>query len=138
MRTREQTRYTFGFCIKRTRLNSEGKAPIYLRITIDKDRREKAINLFVSPCEWDGKFELCRGKDKFSASINQRLSVIRSKVLEYYTALSSTGHNPTAEEVMNKFLGIEPSSEKKYFLLELFKEHNLKCEELFNSGHNCF
>ncbi len=100
-----QARYTFNFCIKKTRLAADGKAPIYLRVTIDMDRKEKATNLFVDPREWEPRFGLSTGSDKYSLSLNDRLTVIRTKMLEAYTALSSLGGIPSAEDVINKFLG---------------------------------
>lgn len=95
-----QARYTFNFCIKKTRLATDGKAPIYLRVTIDADRKEKATNLFVYPGDWEPRFGLCIGKDKYSLSLNERLTVIRTKMLEAYTALSLLGGVPSAEDVI--------------------------------------
>lgn len=37
----EQLRHTFNLCIKKSRTNSESKATIYFRLTIDQDRKEK-------------------------------------------------------------------------------------------------
>jgi site-specific recombinase XerD len=132
----EQARYTFNFCIKKSRLAFDGKAPIYLRVTIDMDRKEKATNLFVNPDEWESKFGLSIGKDKYSLSLNSRLTVIRTKMLEAYTALSSLGGVPSAEDVINKFLGKEPEKavEMKHYLIPLFQEHNDRCEKLADNG----
>lgn len=132
----EQARYTFNFCIKKSRPAADGKAPIYLRVTIDTDRKEKATNLFVDPAEWESKFGLSTGSDKYSLSLNDRLTVIRTKMLEAYTALSSLGGVPTAEEVIIKFMGKEPDKvvEVKHFLMPLFEEHNERCEKLAKNG----
>ena len=131
-----QARYTFNFCIKKTRLAADGKAPIYLRVTIDMDRKEKATYLFVDPREWEPRFGLSTGSDKYSLSLNDRLTVIRTKMLEAYTALSSLGGIPSAEDVINKFLGKEPEKEPevKHYLIPLFEEHNDKCEKLAENG----
>ncbi len=131
-----QARYTFNFCIKKTRLATDGKAPIYLRVTIDADRKEKATNLFVYPGDWEPRFGLCIGKDKYSLSLNERLTVIRTKMLEAYTALSLLGGVPSAEDVINKFMGKEPEKEVevKHYLIPLFQEHNDRCEKLAANG----
>ena len=67
----KQSRYTFNFCIKKSRLASDGKAPIYFRVTIDMDRKEKATNLFVNPKEWDSRFGLSTGKYKYSLILTE-------------------------------------------------------------------
>ena len=53
-------------------------------------------------------------------------------MLEAYTALSSLGGQPSSDDVINKFLGIEPKKEPeiKHYLVHFFKEHNDRCWKL--------
>ena len=43
------TKLSILFYIKRARSNSDGKSPIYLRITVDGKRTEFSIKRFVEP-----------------------------------------------------------------------------------------
>ncbi len=133
----KQARYTFNFCIKKTRLASDGKAPIYLRVTIDTDRKEKSTNLFVTPGEWDQGFGLSRGKDKYSLSLNERLTVIRSKMLEAYEFYLKTKpeqpccHNTTMKYLRNFGKIVRIAVQRKYIASDPFEQKSLKLEEVY-------
>ncbi len=40
----KQARLTIGFCIKRARVSADNQVPIYVRVTVDGDRKELATN----------------------------------------------------------------------------------------------
>ncbi|WP_169712688.1 Arm DNA-binding domain-containing protein [Algoriphagus faecimaris] len=50
------------------KIKKDGKAPVYLRITINGTRSEVSTKVAISPTKWEYKKELIRGKEQNEVS----------------------------------------------------------------------
>ena len=106
-----------------------GKAPIYGRITVNKQRAEFAIGRNVEPDLWN--IEKCKVESgtKDAREINSYLDFIKSNLLLKKREFEEKGRPITAHDLKNVHLGIDIEDKT---ILQVFQEHNERVEGLIN------
>lgn len=122
------TSFTFLFYIKKGKTNTEGEAPIYLRITVNGERAELSIKRNVAPDKWNSSACKVKGIGERAQSINKYIDGIKTNIYVQHEKLTSQGKTITAEILRNKLTG--GNQEKNKSLVELFKYHNQQVKEL--------
>ncbi len=117
------------FYIKRTKTLKDGSAPIFVRLTVNGQRAEFALQKSIFEEMWDQNIGKAKGLTKVAKEVNSYLDFVRSKMLLKKRELEEAGHDITAYVLRNYYLGIDNSN---MTILSIFKEHNLKCEGLVN------
>ena len=115
------------FYIRRFRINKDGKAPVYLRLTIKGKRAELTTNRFVIPEKWAVAAQKVNGTGEEARTINNYLTTLRNKVLQHINSLELQGIDVTAESLRVAVMGIE---EEEHTLIELFNYHNDRMKSL--------
>jgi hypothetical protein len=118
--------YSLLFYAKKVKNNSKISA-IYLRITVGGIRTEISTGQTVKTSQWSIKLGKVSGSSPNAKQLNCLLEGIRSRVFECYNTLFNEGKEITCENLRNKYLGIE---ERKFTLIEVFRDHNSKMKEL--------
>lgn len=123
------TRSTFKilFYIKRTRKNSDGSTPIYMRITVNGSRCDCAVHENTDTTIWDSIRGRVTGMTKNASMINSHLDCLQAKAYSIKRELEEKNKVVTAKAVRNLFLGID---EDRKTLLGVFGEHNERCRQL--------
>ncbi|MBD8489091.1 hypothetical protein IFO69_10065 [Echinicola sp. CAU 1574] len=121
---------TFGviFFIKKYKAKN-GRAPIYARITVDGRRADFSVRKSIEPRFWNGMKGLAKGSNPETIKFNQFIESIRSKIVTLYQDTIIRNETPTAEDLKNKFLGIEKI---EHSLSSIFTYHR---EMLIPSPH---
>ncbi|GAA4161152.1 site-specific integrase [Chryseobacterium ginsenosidimutans] len=118
--------YSLLFYAKKVK-NNPGISTIYLRITISGKRTEISTGQIIKTSQWGIKSGKITGNTPNAKQLNSFIEGIRAKLFECYNNLFSEGKEITCENLRNKYLGIE---ERKFTLIEVFKDHNTKMKEL--------
>ncbi|WKN44295.1 site-specific integrase [Tunicatimonas pelagia] len=109
------------FWIKRGKADKTGKAPIYARVTINRERAEISTGQKIESDRWNVNTGSVRGNKEDARTINMVLSNVRNKVKAIYYDLTEHQRIVTAEVVKNTFLG---KGSLEYSLLQIFQQHN--------------
>ncbi|MDX8338763.1 site-specific integrase [Draconibacterium sp. IB214405] len=112
--------FTVGFQLKRNKKRRDGKAPIYLRVTVNGKRIEVATRRAVNVDNWDNSQQRIRGRSENARVLNSYLSGLETDVLRYYNKLLEKDDQVTVGDFKHKFLG-DDIDEK--LLLQVFKEN---------------
>ena len=115
------------FYVKKTKVNSTGEAPIYLRITIDGKISEISTKRTIQPLKWNSAMQKVNGSSEESRSLNFYLKTFEQKVYETYHELMRDKETVTCEVLKNKLLG---SGELNRTLIPVFQDHNDRMEKL--------
>src|SRR5690606_26341759 len=115
------------FYIKKSKADSSGHTNIYLRITVDGHRAELSIRRKVPIEYWNAETSQARGNSAASQEVNRLMTSIRSKIYSIEQEHLNKGKNITAIGLRDAFLG---KNEINRMVLEIFKEHNDKVEQL--------
>lgn len=116
------------FYIRRDKTNKKGKAPVFMRLTINGERADASIKRFIEPHAWNsakGKAnEKCRG----GKDLNLYLDAISANILRIQRDFELDKKEVSAQIILNRYLGKEQSD--RHTLMEVFRAHNEKCRAL--------
>jgi hypothetical protein len=114
---------TFGmfFFIKKNRKDKEGKAPIYVRITLNGKRSDMALKHNISEINWNSKRGIAKGTKPEIVKLNNYLEEFRSGIVATYQELVLQKTLITAKLVKNKFIGAD---KQEFTILKLIELHN--------------
>jgi site-specific recombinase XerD len=99
----------------------DGKAPIYVCITVNKERSFIALKQLVDVKSWDSGKGIAKGNREEIKSINNYLSQVRTSLGNCYQQLQLKGKMLSAEAVKDAFLG---TGEEVFTLSRLVEYHN--------------
>tara|TARA_R110002049_G_scaffold198437_4_gene368439 strand:+ start:239 stop:1459 length:1221 start_codon:yes stop_codon:yes gene_type:complete len=115
------------FYLKDERRDKNGKAGLYLRITVDGRRTSISLNRKIDPSKWDSRMNKLKGKGYEAEELNRFMATIRHKVNKIQHDLIEEGQTFTVHDVKDKYLGKDA---KLKMLIQLFDEHNQQMEKL--------
>jgi len=73
-----------SFFIKKTKLLKNGEAPIFVRITINKEREEYALKQSILPKNRNASKQLAKGNSEKSMMISQLIESHSLKIRSYF------------------------------------------------------
>ncbi len=115
------------FYLKDERRDKNGKAGLYLRITVDGRRASTSLNRKIDPSKWDSRMNKLMGKGVEAEELNRFMTTIRHKVNRIQHDLIEDGKPFTAVDVKNIYLG---KDKEVKMVLGVFDEHNRQMKEL--------
>lgn len=115
------------FYLKRAKVNAQGLAPIFQRITINGKRLDNSTGKFVNPSKWHPEMSKMRGNAEEARLINGHLDILRTKILIAEKELNKKDIPVNLETLKNVLLG---TKERQRLLVPIFEEHNNKIKEL--------
>ena len=115
------------FYVKKTKINSQGEAPIYLRITIDGRVTEISVKRTAKPQLWNSAGQKLNGNSEAIKSFNFYLKTFEQRVYDAYHELMKDKELITCESLKNKLLGTEI---KIRMLIPIFHDLNDRMEKL--------
>ncbi|MBS5978349.1 MAG: site-specific integrase [Dysgonomonas mossii] len=116
--------------LKKSNAVKTGEAPIYLRITVNKQIAAVSLQGTVSPNLWDQAKERSRAKDKSAIELNNYINSAKAKITTMYRELELDGKPITAQLLKDMYLGNHEDEEKGKTLLEVHSDHNERCRKL--------
>jgi site-specific recombinase XerD len=119
--------FTVLFYLKKSKINSKGKAPIYVRVTVNGKRSEMSIKQFVEPSKWNPIKQRLNGSNYHLKTINKSIELVVNKINEIHNSLIQNNKFVSAKAITNKYLGRDQLGKT---LLEVFDYHN----ELMKAG----
>lgn len=127
-----KTKITLHFYAKSTKMNTSGKLPIYVRLTINGQRLEFSSKKFIEKTKWSPELSKMKGQTEEARSINSYLDMMRSKVLNTEMYLLHKKEELSIENFQSILLG-EDKNQK--MLIPIFKDHNSKMKELLGKKY---
>jgi integrase len=115
------------------RKNTKGRAPIYVRITVDSKQVHLSTGEYIDPDDWDIKAGRVRGRGRKATLINDRLNKLFNKILKIRNDLESKDEEITAEAIKLTMTG---KGKKQMTLMEAFDFHNLRIKGLIGTKYS--
>jgi site-specific recombinase XerD len=127
-------RSTFSvlFIAKTHKLLKNGKAPIFVRSTINGKTIELSVKENINPDDWDAVGNCSkRKKTKSGRELNEYLDEVKSKFLKIKKEFESDDIELTVENVKNRYLGVD---QNKFTLVKTYQEHNENLRKMVGNG----
>lgn len=115
------------FYLRRERVNKDGKAPIFCRITASGQVVRFNITLSCRPDMWNSDFARASGRGQEATEINQALENYHASLLKIYRQILERDNYVTAEKIRDSFLGF---SKDNITLLTIFDDIIAETESL--------
>ena len=95
---------TFGllFYLKKSKVDTQGKAPIYLRITVNGKRSEISIKRRTDINKWCNKANKVKGNTEEVRELNAYIDILTSKIYNHQRELIHDDKEVTAETIKSK------------------------------------
>lgn len=127
-----RTGNTFGVhFILRMNKQKNGKAPIYVRITVNGSRIELSLKKKVKISDWNINRGMAKNKNAELKMLNGVLEQTRGLLSGYYQEMVMAKKLITPEAIKNKYLGV---AEQAYTLQSIMEYHNLHMKEVLSYG----
>lgn len=111
---------------------ANGKAPIYLRISLNSTRCELATKRYVVPEKWSHHAQKVVGNTEEVRSLNHYLKTLEQQVYDAHRELMELKIHITAQNLKAKLYG---SAEHNFSLIDVFKEHNKQLSTLVDKEY---
>lgn len=121
---------TLLFYARVSKANATGIVPIYLRVTIGRQRFETATGRTIDSMTWSQPLGKAVGSSPGARELNQFLEVLRAKAYAIQKKVITTDVDLTIDEFTKQWKGTKA---KPKMLLEIFQEHNDRIKALV--GH---
>jgi len=115
------------FYLKKPKNYVSGTVPIYMRITVDGERKEFFSGKNCEPDAWNSKANRMNGHRPEVKAFNNYLFSLEKKIDDAYHELVVQDKEVTAEAIKNRYYGID---EVPRNIVVAFQEHNDKVEAL--------
>jgi len=122
----QKNTFAVSFFVRNDKKDSNGKLPIYMRITVNGERAELSTQRKIEPTRWNKAGQAKGNKDDIK-SLNNYLDILKNKVYDIRADLIQKNQLVTAEVIKNEYNGIGKQTKK---LSEVFEYHNQKVKEL--------
>ena len=122
--------------LKKSNALRTGEAPIYLRITVNKQIAAVSLQGSVQPELWSQAKERSKGKDKSAIELNNYINSAKAKITTMYRELELDGKLITAQLLKDMYLGNHEDEEKGKTLVEIHSDHNERCRKLIGVGYS--
>lgn len=116
--------------LKKSNALKTGEAPIYLRITVNKQIAAVSLQGSVQPELWSQAKERSKGKDKSAIELNNYINSAKAKITTMYRELELDGKPITSQLLKDMYLGNHEDQEKGKTLIEVHSDHNERCRKL--------
>ncbi len=122
-----QNLFSFIFYIKRSKADKNGKANIYLRITVNGKRAELSISRKVDVKKWITSAGKMKGSSTEAQQLNKYIDTISNKLYKIHQRLVEENKLITAVKIRDIYRG---KSERSKTILKIFENHNNQVEKL--------
>jgi hypothetical protein len=109
-----------------------GKAPIFLRVTINGKRAEISTGRTASIYEWDARGGVVIGRTAEAKEVNMHIASLKLKLLACQSKIEFRGEEVTIENLKNEFFGI---TAKPGMLIEIMQQQNDDIKSLIGRGY---
>lgn len=100
-------KFSILFRLKHDKMNKQGFAPIWARITIDGQRSEFSTQRKILCKHWDAENAIVKKECPDANSINDFLALMRADLTRHYNILLTTKDHVFSDDVKNSYKDIQ-------------------------------
>lgn len=111
---------TLNFRLNTSKINKEGLAPVYLRVTINGTRSEISTKVYVDPAKWDDRKSQIKGREPRDIRNNKILFDFTTQIYEALDELKNKRFDITAGNIK---LALTGDLFKKTTVIEVYSQY---------------
>ncbi|MBE9585930.1 site-specific integrase [Mucilaginibacter sp. JRF] len=118
-----------NFSLKKSKILSNGTAPVYMRLTIDKERVEFTTRRYIKPDRWNLNRQQMTGTNEEARTFNSYLKTLEQKVFEVQRQMIDGNVLITALGIRDELFGRADKNSDR-MLVPIFADNNGKIRSL--------
>lgn len=120
--------------LKKSGCLKNGEAPIYIRITVNRQLVSLSLQGSIPPSLWSQEKERSKGKDREAQELNHYIESVKSRLYKIHRDLEIDGKPISAQIIKDIFMGKVTCEEEdvQKTLVEVHAEHNERCRKLID------
>ncbi len=126
--------FNVQFILKKDKINKKGLAPLFARIRLNGKKMEITTNRSIVPNQWIPSTEKTYPLNKSNKELNNYLEIFKGKIFSAYSSLLSSAEEVCPERFKEILFG--KRNQKKYYLIETAREHNIQFEKLIGTKYS--
>lgn len=129
------------FVLLTYKIKKNGTAPLYCRLTYQKNRKQFATGIFINPDNWDKTKQKVKAPYELHKSYNTQLSLIKQQINQAFLMLQVQDKPFSVEDIHLLYKGEKPKTEYgvvEYFYQQLGKQEKLVSIEIKQSTWDKF
>jgi len=87
------------FYVKRKKMTADGKAPVYVRLTIDGLQEEMSLAIKIHPDHWDNAQKLVLPADPTYKALNKKIGQVKSDLERHFDLVQAQEEIATPQAV---------------------------------------
>jgi len=119
------------FWVWKDKADESGKAPIYVRLTIEGVRAQFSMGQKINPTQFNPKSGMLKGTSEDAKTVNNYINLVKGKIQQHYNILITQFDYVTPEMVKNAFLG---KTDHQKTIIDAFTYHNEQFEQKVKAG----
>lgn len=116
------------FIISKSRVNRQGLAPLFCRLTYKDEKKQFATGLFINPKQWHNKTQKAHPPNTDTNFINVQLSLIKNQINQAFLFLQLQKPEFDVEHLYRNYKGETQKEDKT--LMDAFGYHNNRMKKL--------
>jgi len=132
---KQRSTFNLTCMIKKSDLLKNGEAPIFMRITVNKQAAFLSMKSSVAPELWSQAKEQSKGKDRLALALNHYIQSVKSRLYRIHRELEIDGKPITSQIIKDIFMG-NNLDDKGKTLVEIHLEHNDRCRKLIGTEYS--
>lgn len=125
--------FTINFVTRKVK-SRQDESLIYVRLTLNQERREFGMRIRIKSSEWDSKTQSVKGNSQTIKTINNNLELIANKYKRIFSEIKFNKGVVHLDEIIARFNGTDIPN-KQHTLLEVFEKHNNRAYELIGKDY---
>lgn len=122
----KRSTFSVGFFLKKRKTNSNGRTPIYLRVTVNGERCEISVKRCIYHLDWDQKQQVSKKRYSEAIELNSYLKQCQLKAYECHKQLEYEEKDLCADLLKRRYTGQDEKDKKTLAVFDVFLE---KCEQ---------
>jgi hypothetical protein len=126
----KQNTFSVHFVVRSDRVNDDGYAPIYAKVTLNGKPLLLTANNKIKVQDWNTKKGIPLPRAANCTGINEALQALETRIRSAYSRLVATSEYITIDALKAEIIGKEKPKEKEHLLIETTIEHNQNFSKL--------
>jgi integrase len=112
----------------KNKIRTDGRAPLFCRLTYKEKRKQFSIGLFVIPEEWNSKKQEISSINRHNTLSNTQIDLVKSDLSQSFLILKVKRANFDVDDIYLQYRGESIKTDKS--LLQVFDLHNDRMKKL--------
>ena len=128
----KRNRFQILFYIRKDRKNKKSESPIYMRVSVNRERATISTGWYIKDKCWNPNKEFVKPGYSEAEIINTELNKLKNKIYVIKNKFGENGEVASARGIINE---LHTKEVKIHYLIEVYSRHNAMMSSMLGKGY---